>query len=118
MTDEKTFWKTIKPNFIEKRSSSSKIILSEKASILNDNKEICNTMNCCFINVTKTLNLKPCKCSNVMNIHEIISKFDNHISIKNIKEYFPHASKTNFEFTEVSQGEVKKEVLHFNFKNS
>ena len=35
-----------------------------------------------------------------------------------IKEYFPDKSNTNFEFAEVSQYEVKKEVLHLNVKNS
>ena len=59
-------------------------------------------MNNYFINITKTLNLKPYKCSNTMNINEITSRFDNHISIKKVKEYFPDASKTNFVFTEVS----------------
>ena len=33
-------------------------------------------------------------------LSEIISKFDNHISINKIKEYFPDASKSKF--TEVS----------------
>ena len=112
ITDSKTFWKTIKPNFYEKGSSSMKIILSEKGSILNDNKKVCNTMNNYFVNITKTLNLKPYKCSNSMKINEIISTFDNHVSIKKIKEYFPDAFNGNFEFTEVSQNEVKKEVIN------
>ena len=43
--DSKAFWKINKPNFNKKGSSSSKIILPEKRSILNDNKKICNTMN-------------------------------------------------------------------------
>ena len=112
ITDSKTFWKTIKPNFYEKGSSCMKIILSEKGSILNDNKKVCNTMNNYFVNITKTLNLKPYKCPNSMNINEIISTFDNHVSIKKIKEYFPDAFNSNFEFTEVSQNEVKKEVIN------
>ena len=33
-----------------------------------------------------------------------------------MKEYFPDASNANFEFKEVSQDEVKKEVLHLHFK--
>ena len=102
ITDSKIFWKTIKPNFNEKCSSSSKIILSEKESILNDNKKICNTMNNYFLNTTKTLNLKPYKSSNSMNINKIISTFDNNIGFKKIKEYFLDASNNNFEFTEVS----------------
>ena len=47
---------------------------------------------------------------------KISSKFDNHKSIKKIKEYFPDASKINYQFTEVSQDEVKKEVLHLSVK--
>ena len=43
--DSKAFWKTNKPNFNKKVSSSSKIILPEKRSILNYNKNICNTIN-------------------------------------------------------------------------
>ena len=54
ITDSKTFSKTIKPNFSEKGFSSSKIILFEKESILNGNKNICITMNDYFINLTKT----------------------------------------------------------------
>ena len=54
ITDSKTFWKTIKPNFDEEGSGSSKTILSEKGSILNDNKKTCNTMNHYFKNITKT----------------------------------------------------------------
>ena len=96
ITNSKTFGKTMKPNFNEKGSSSSKIILSEKGSILNDKKKICNTVNNYFINITKTLNLKPYKCFNSMNINEIISIFDNHISIKKIKEYFKMKLKKSF----------------------
>ena len=46
-----------------------------------------------------------------MTITEIISTFDNHISIEKVKECFPDASNNSFEFTEVSQDEVKKEVF-------
>ena len=53
-----------------------------------------------------------------MNINQISSTFDNHINIKKVKEYFPDASSNNFDFTEVSQDEVKKEVLHLNVKKS
>ena len=53
-----------------------------------------------------------------MNKNVIILTFHNHISIKKIKEYFPDGSSNNFEFTEVSQDEVKKEVLHLNVKKS
>ena len=75
---------------------------------MNDNSKNCNTLNNYFVNKTKNLNLKPYKCSNAKNINETISTFDNHVSIKKIKGYFPDASNKNFEFTDVSQDEVKK----------
>ena len=74
---------------------------------MKDNKQIFNTMNNYFINITKTLNLKPYKYSNTTNINEIILLFDNHISIKKIKEFFPDVSNKNSDFTEVSQVEKK-----------
>ena len=43
--DRKTIWKRIKPNSNEKGSNPSKIVISEKGSIFNDNMKICNTMN-------------------------------------------------------------------------
>ena len=51
-----------------------------------------------------------------MNINEIISRFNNHINIKKIKEYFPNGSSTNFEVTEIPQDEVKKEILQLKVK--
>ena len=38
--------------------------------------------------------MKPYKCSDTMDINEIISTFDNHVSIKKIKEYFPDNAST------------------------
>ena len=43
-----------------------------------------------------------------MNINETISKFNNHVSIKKIKEHFPDVPTINFVFTEVSHDELKK----------
>ena len=83
---------------------------------MKDNKQIFNTMNNYFINITKTLNLKPYKYSNTTNINEIILLFDNHISIKKTKEFFPDVSNKNSDFTEVSQ--VEKKNLHLNARKS
>ena len=45
VTDNKSFWRTIKPYFNEKGSGSGKIALSGNESILTIEKEIANTMN-------------------------------------------------------------------------
>ena len=58
VSDNKPFWKSVKPFFNDKGSNSSKITLVEENNILSDEEEIANIMNNYFINVTKTLNLK------------------------------------------------------------
>ena len=57
VSDNKFFWKSVKPFFSDKRSNSSKITLVEENNI-SDEEEIANMLNNFFINVTKTLNLK------------------------------------------------------------
>ena len=88
LMDNQTFWKTIKPYFSDKGSNSRRIILLENDSILTDDKNIAKTMNTFFTNITKNLNLKPCKDSSLTNINGITPNFDNHFSIKKIKESF------------------------------
>ena len=68
--------------------------------------------------ITKHLNLKPHTASNTMNIEQITSAFNSHISIKKIREVFPEIGLNNFEFTNVTAGNVKKEVLKLNIKKS
>ena len=118
MTDNKTFWRTIKPYFNEKGSGSDKIALSGNESVLTSEKEIANTMNNYFINITKHLNLKPHTTSTTMGKEQITSAFNNHVSIKKIREVFSEISSNNFEFTKVTEESVKNEILKSNTKKS
>ena len=108
----------MKPYFNENGSASDKIALSGNESILTNEKEIANTMNNYFINITKHLNLKPHTASNTMDIEQITSAFNNYVSIKKIREVFPEISSNNFEFTKVTEQSVKNEVLKLNTKKS
>ena len=85
--------------------------LSKNESVLTREKEIANTVNNYFINITKHLNLKPHTASNTMDIGQITSAFNNHVSIKKIREVFPEISSNNFELTKVTEESVKNEVL-------
>ena len=58
VSDNKLFWKSVKPFFNGKGSNSSKITLVEENNIISGEEEIANIMNNYFINVTETLNLK------------------------------------------------------------
>ena len=93
-----------------------RIALSGNVSVLTNENKIPNTMNNYFISITKHLNLKPHTASNTMDIEQIISAFNNHVSIKKIREVFPEISSNNFEFTIVTEQSVKNEVLKLNTK--
>ena len=114
--DNETFWKTVKPYFSNKESNSRRITLLEKDSILTNDKDISKTMNSFFINIAKNLNLKPHKNSSLNDINGITSNFDNHISIKDMKESFPNIVSSNFQ--EVSREIVKKEIINLKVKKS
>ena len=79
ITDNRKFWKTVKPFFTDKCKTTNNIILTEKNETLNDNKKISNTFNEYFTNITKGLNLRE----STGNIN-----FENEESCKKIKENF------------------------------
>ena len=56
-----------------------------------------------FINIAEHLNLRLHTASNTMDIQQITSTFNNHISIKKIREVFPEISSNHFKFTEVTE---------------
>ena len=85
VSDNKLFWKNIKPCVSDKGSSSSKITLVEGNEIVSNEEGIANIMNDYFINVTKTLNLKK----HFSASNGAPSEFDSHISIKMIYEKYP-----------------------------
>ena len=58
-SDNKLFWKIIKPYFSGKGSNSTKITQFVKDIIITDEKQIANIMNEHFVSITKKLSLKP-----------------------------------------------------------
>ena len=95
ITDNRKFWKTVKPFFTDKCKTSNTIILTEKYETLNDNKKVSNTFNEYFTIITEGLNLRE----STGNIN-----FENEESCKKIKENF---GNENFSFETVS----KKDIL-------
>ena len=116
VTDNKSFWKSVKLYFSNKGSNSNKIALVEN-DITND-RVISKTMNKFFINTSKKLNLKPFKSSSDTDVNQIASVFKNHVSIRKIQECFPNIEANVFNFRQVSLNEVKSEILNLNIKKS
>ena len=112
VTDNKSFWKSVKPYFSNKGSRSNKITLIENDAIITNDRVISKTMNKFFINSTKNLNLKPFKNSSETDINHVTSVFKNHASIKRIQECLPNIEENYFNFRQVSLKEVKSEILN------
>ena len=59
VSDNINFWQTIKPYFSDKGNLSNKTMISEKDYIVSDDRRLSGIFNTHFINITKTLDLKP-----------------------------------------------------------
>ena len=94
VSNNKLFWKSVKPFRNEKGSNSSKITLVKENNIISDEEEIANIMNNYFINVTKSLNLNKQLGVELSSVNE----FENHISIKMIHEKHPEILPESFKF--------------------
>ena len=69
-----------------------------------------------FISITNYLNLKSHMASNAMDIEQITTAFNNHVSIKNVRKVFPEISLNNLKLTKVTQESIKNEILILNTK--
>ena len=118
VTNSKSFWKSVKRYFSNKRTNSDKITLVENDAIFTNDRVISKAINKFFINTTKKLNLKPFKNSSDTDINQITSVFQNHVSITEIQEFFPNVKASDFNFRHVSLKEVKSEILNLNIKKS
>ena len=61
---------------------SNKTMLIKRDKIVRKDKDVAKIMNSYITNITKTLNIKSSKNSNSNDIMELISRFNDHVSIK------------------------------------
>ena len=85
ISDNKTFWKTIRPYFSDKNNQFSKITLVENNIVIVDEKRVGELINKYFINITKYLNLKAPIINTTDDILSLTKNYENHISIRKIK---------------------------------
>ena len=116
LTDNKLFWKTIKPLFSEKKNISRKIMLIEKDEIISKDVEVAETMNEFFSNAVEKLNLKGYhielpSCSSDI-ITNIINKYSKHPSIVSIKGMVK--IKDNFSFLKPNIEDIENEIIKLN----
>ena len=117
VSDNKTFWKSVKPFFSNKGLNSNNILLVKRNEIVNDDGKIVTIMNRYFTNITKHMNLKTNKISHREELVNILDTFKNHKSVQRIKlANFHSYSKLNF--SKVTESEVKKEILNLSTKKA
>ena len=122
VTDNKKFWKIVKPYFSDKLQSKSKIVLIEDETIISNDVEVTETMNEFFITVMNSLGIN--EIANYENrtegiIHPVdkaINKFSNHPSILKITDHYQNADSFNFQI--VTPDAVDKGVRNLNPKKA
>ena len=116
ITDNKTFWKTIKPFLSDKVTSTQKIILIENYKIVKNDNGTARVLDTFFSNILCDPKISDYNNCNPMaeNIQEpvlkAIVKYRNHTSILTIGEVCK--KNPEFSFRCVDKDEILKEILN------
>ena len=122
VTDNKKFWRTVKPLFTDKVQTSSSITLVENEKLITNDNEIAEIFNEFFTNITKTIDIAPSECTVVPTDHLLdpveiaVEKFKYHPSIQKIKDKVKHNSY--FDFQPVIMKAVIDQLSSLNPKKS
>ena len=117
VTDNKTFWRTIKPYLSDKSVKSDKIHLNENGNLIRGESETAEVLNNFFSNIVKKSKIPEYENlnSNIENIKDpvfrAILKYKNHPSIIAINEKSKNAK---FSFHEVNNEKIAKEIRRLN----
>ena len=119
VTDNKEFWKTVKPFLSDKVTTFPKISLVEKGKIISDESKVANSFSNFFENAIRSLGIKANEHSqenyDLKNPVEIaIKKFEQHPSINLIKKNI--TNNENFYFLRVDHENILKEIINLDNK--
>ena len=120
ITDNRKFWKTVKPLFSDKTITKESITLVEKEEILQDEKKIAETFNSFFSNVVKELNIDIN--NDLINgdlqetdpILRSIEKYSKHHSIIKINEVTQNSNVNTFSFKHETYDNVYNAITLLN----
>ena len=116
ITDNKTFWKTVKPFLSDKTPSDEKITLIEKDKIIKTDTKTDNVLNTFFSTIISNLNIPEYTVSDSISndindpVLKSILKYKDHPSIKAIEKI----SKLNnlFKFSNAEKREILNEIVN------
>ena len=115
ITDNKKFWKNIKPFFLNKRISKTEITLIEREKIISNDLEVANTLNSFFEHAVTLLGIP--QVNDYLIDHEyildpieaIIRKYSIHPSVLNINIAM---RKSTFNFKLCNLEDIQNEILN------
>ena len=85
LSDNRKFWKTIKPYFTNKGVNLNKLLLKEEGNLVSNEKQLATIMNSFFVDITKGLELKEYNANNVNTLEGVLTAFNSHPSIERIR---------------------------------
>ena len=122
LSDNRKFWKTVKPIFSGKVQTSSSVTLAEGSQFISNDKAIAEIFNKYFVNITGSIDvgraeLKLLSTDGINDPIDIaITKYSLHPSVKRIKDNFNPSRM--FEFALVSKEEVYKQLDKLDLKKA
>ena len=123
VTDNRFFWKTIKPFFSNKGSYGLQIKLAEKDEVLKDDDLIAKELNKFFKNAVSTLNIKENRfITNSASdgitdpVDKAIDKYKFHPSILLIQKHLKNHDVFSLKTVEI--GDIEKEINNINPKKA
>ena len=117
VTDNKKFWRTIKPYLSDKSVKSDKIHLNENGNLIKGESETVEVLNNFFSNIVKKLKIPEYENLNsiIENIKDpvfrAILNYKNHSSIIAINKT---SKNSKFSFHEVNNEKIAKEIRRLN----
>ena len=117
ISDNKTFWKTIKPFLSEKITSTQKITLIDKEEIIIGDNNTAEVLNTFFSSIVSNLKIDGYSNSDPLanNIRDpvlkYIVKYRNHPSILAIGELYNENRELPFSFSKIHRDEVLSNIL-------
>ena len=75
MTDNKKFWKTIKPCFSDKSNNPERIVIKDNDEIVMEDGKVAPTLNTFFSNIVTSLNISWYTTLSIANVGKMEEGF-------------------------------------------
>ena len=122
LTDNRKFWRSVKPLFNDKVKTSSTIVLMENDEIVSEDRAVANILNDYFSNITKSLNIADNN-ENIATADKIsdpvtaaFEKYRSHPSVMLIKGHYENVEV--FDFRRASAVEFLEQIDNLDTKKA